>query len=51
MNITIVVIALAWAVIYNNFFGWNFSSKTPEEIICDGIFAILMSMSITGYKK
>lgn len=50
MNLTIFTIALFWAYTYNSHFGWNWSSKSGEEIICDGIFAILMALSI-GFKE
>lgn len=45
MNI-IIIIALFWAFLYNSYFGWNWSSKSSEEIICDGIFAILIALSV-----
>ena len=48
MNIAIFVVSIVWAYIYNSHFGWNWSSKTSEEIICDGIFAILICLSIKG---
>ena len=46
MNIDIFILALVWAYMYNSFFGWNFSTQSPEELICDGIFAVLMAMSL-----
>lgn len=46
MNIGIFVIAVVWAYFYNSHFGWNWSSQSPEEVICDGIFAILMAMAV-----
>ena len=46
MNISIFLIAIFWAYSYNSFFGWNWSSQSCEELICDGIFAILISLSI-----
>jgi len=46
MNTTIFIISIVWAFIYNNHFGFNWTSKSSEEIICDGIFAILICMSI-----
>ena len=46
MNIQIFVVAITWAYIYNSFFGWNWKSKSKEEIICDGIFVILIALSI-----
>lgn len=46
MNIKIFIIAVLWAYFYNSFFGWNWSSKTESELICDGIFAILISLSV-----
>ena len=48
MNIGTLVVAIAWAYIYNSHFGWNWSSKSGEEIICDGIFAILICLSVKG---
>lgn len=50
MNITILTLALVWSYMYNSHFGWNWTSKSSEEIICDGIFAILMALSI-GFKE
>ena len=50
MNLTIFTLALFWAYTYNSYFGWNWSSKSGEEIICDGIFAILMAFSV-GFKE
>ena len=46
MNISIFLIAIIWAYLYNSFFGWNWNSQSFEELICDGIFAILVSLSI-----
>ena len=46
MNISIFLIAIFWAYLYNSFFGWNWNSQSFEELICDGIFAILVSLSI-----
>ena len=48
MNTGILAVAIAWAYIYNSHFGWNWSSKSGEEIICDGIFAILICLSVKG---
>lgn len=50
MNSTIFILALVWAYLYNSRFGWNWSSKSSEEVICDGIFAILMALSV-GFKE
>ena len=50
MNPIIFVLALVWAYMYNSHFGWNWSSKSSEEVICDGIFAILMALSV-GFKE
>lgn len=50
MNLTIFALALFWAYIYNSHFGWNCSSASSEEVICDGIFAILMALSV-GVKE
>ena len=46
MNYSIFAVSICWAFIYNSYFGWNWTSKSGEEIICDGIFAILMTLSI-----
>jgi len=46
MNISIFLVSIYWAYLYNSYFGWNWNSKSSEEIICDGIFAILISLSI-----
>lgn len=46
MNINIFFISIVWAFIYNDHFGFNWSSKSGEEVICDGIFAILIAISI-----
>ena len=46
MNIGIFVIAVVWAYFYNSYFGWNWSSQSVEELFCDGIFAILIALSI-----
>lgn len=51
MNVTMFVMAIVWVYMYNSHFGWNWSSKSSEEVICDGIFAILISLSILGYEK
>jgi hypothetical protein len=48
MSIPLFAIAIVWAYMYNSFFGWNFSSKSTEEVICDGIFAILLALSVKG---
>ncbi len=46
MNKSIFMLASIWAYIYNSHFGWNWSSQSTEELICDGIFAILMALSV-----
>lgn len=46
MNIQIFIVSIFWAYVYNSYFGWNWNSKSAEEIICDGIFAILLSIAI-----
>ena len=51
MNISIFLIAIIWAYLYNSFFGWNWNSQSFEELICDGIFAILVSLSILRWVK
>lgn len=47
MNISVLFLATVWAFMYNSHFGWNWSSKSNEEIICDGIFSILIAISIS----
>lgn len=51
MNKNIFFIAIVWAIIYNSFFGWNFIANTFEELMCDGVFAILISLSILNNKE
>ena len=46
MNIGILLVAIAWAYIYNSHFGWNWNAKSGDELICDGIFAILLCLAI-----
>ena len=48
MDIRILVVAIAWAYIYNSHFVWNWKAKSGDELICDGIFAILICLSVQG---
>lgn len=52
MNMKLFILALIWAYMYNSHFGWdlNLISSNTDEVICDGIFAILMALSI-GFKE
>jgi hypothetical protein len=47
VNISAFMVAILWAFMYNSHFGWNWSSKSSEEVICDGIFAVLIAISIS----
>lgn len=46
MNIGILAVAITWAFISNSYFGWNWKAKSGDELICDGIFAILLCLAI-----
>ena len=45
MDWRIWVLAVIFGLAETAYFGWNFSPKSPEEMICDGITLVLLAMS------
>jgi hypothetical protein len=45
LSIPRLVVALAFYVHMNTYFGWNATPHSPEECITDGIFCLLFSLS------
>jgi hypothetical protein len=39
------LLALAFYITENRFFGWNATPQTPEELICDGIVFALVAIA------
>jgi len=46
MNYRIFFISIVFWIIETNYFGWNTGPNSPEEVICDGIFTILVALAV-----
>ncbi len=40
------VALIVYGLVYNQYFGWNWSPKSEAEVICDGIFAVAFIMTV-----
>lgn len=40
--------AIIWFFLENDYFGWNRTAQSPEELICDGIVLVLVAIAIVG---
>ena len=45
-----LIVTFLFAVNYNAYFGHNWMPQSDAEVICDGIFVLLFSLSVVGYK-
>ena len=45
------IIAVAYFIAYNCYFGWNLAAQSDAEIICDGISMIAFVMIFMGREK
>jgi len=43
--------AVFFAVKVVSFFGWSLQSQSPDEVICDGIVLVLVSIAISMCHK
>lgn len=46
MTAFIFIIALLYAVGLNSYFGGNFLPQSPEEVIADGILALILCIAL-----
>jgi hypothetical protein len=48
MNWPIVLVSAGFFIAKENYFGWNALPKSPEELICDGIWALIFALAFIG---
>jgi hypothetical protein len=46
---TLIQLNLLYWVIYNSYFGWNYTAQTTLEENCDSVFSIVMYLAIVIY--
>lgn len=51
MKIGPFIVAAAYFYIENSYFSWNTWPKSREELICDGIGAILLALAWGGQRR
>ena len=44
-------VAVVFWVHANQYFGWNWSPKSAEEVLADGIVMLLLALSISPHPK
>lgn len=45
LNWPALVISVAYFWLTNDYFGWNFDPKSPEEVIADGIGFLILALA------
>ena len=45
MNIYIFFVAVVFGLVETSYFGWNFFPSTDAELVCDGIFLLLLTQA------
>jgi hypothetical protein len=45
----IIQLNLLYWVIYNSYFGWNYTSQSTSEENCDTLFSIMVNIAIVIY--
>lgn len=49
MNVAILICAVGFFFMENNYFGWNALPKSSAELICDGLVLVLFSLSFLDH--
>lgn len=42
---------VAWYVVQNSYFGWNWRPQSDAELVSDGIGFVLVAIAITGTRS
>ncbi len=45
----IIQLSLLYWVIYNSYFGWNYTAQSTLEENCDNLFSIMVNIAIVIY--
>jgi hypothetical protein len=46
---TIFAFGAFYALVVNSYFGYNWYPQSPEELIADGLFTLIMAVGVLAY--